>query len=100
MAFSTASYGQGVAVTPLELINAIAAIANGGTLMRPYVNAALSPQVIGRPISTSTAAQVTGMMISAVDKAGIANIDGYSLAGKDGDARTFRTLSMAAIPTR
>jgi cell division protein FtsI/penicillin-binding protein 2 len=86
VAFATASYGQGVAITPLELIDAIAAIANGGNLMRPYLNAALSPQVIRRVISTSTAEQVTGMMISAVDKAGVANIGGYSLAGKTGTA--------------
>ena len=86
VAFSTASYGQGVAVTPLEIINAVAAIANGGTLMRPYLNAALKPQVIRRVISTSTAEQVTGMMVDAVDLAHVANIDGYSLAGKTGSA--------------
>lgn len=86
VAFSTASYGQGVAVTPLELVNAVAAIANGGNLMRPYLNAALAPQVIRRVISTSTAQQVAGMMISAVDRAKIANIEGYSLAGKTGTA--------------
>jgi cell division protein FtsI/penicillin-binding protein 2 len=86
VAFATAAYGQGVAVTPLELINALAVIANGGNLMRPYVNAALSPGVIRRVISTSTAEQVTAMMISAVDKAQVANIEGYSLAGKTGTA--------------
>ena len=86
VAFATASYGQGVAVTTLELINAISAIANGGVLMRPYVNAALSPQPIRRVISESTAAQVAKMMVSAVDKAGVASIEGYSLAGKTGSA--------------
>jgi cell division protein FtsI/penicillin-binding protein 2 len=86
VAFDTAAYGQGVAVTPIELIAAISAIANSGTLMRPYVNAALSPQVARRVISTSTATQVAGMMISAVDKAGVASISGYSLAGKTGSA--------------
>jgi len=86
VAFATASYGQGVAVTPLELLNAMAAIANGGNLMRPYVNAALAPQVIRRVISTTTASEVTGMMISAVDKAQVTNIEGYSLAGKTGTA--------------
>jgi cell division protein FtsI/penicillin-binding protein 2 len=86
VAFSTASYGQGVAVTPLEILNAIATIANGGTLMRPYLNAALKPHVIRRVISASTAEQVREMMVSAVDKAGVANIDGYSLAGKTGTA--------------
>ncbi len=86
VAFSTASYGQGVAVTPLELIDALAAIANGGNLMRPYVNTALSSEVARRVISTSTARQVTEMMISAVDKAKIASIEGYSIAGKTGTA--------------
>jgi cell division protein FtsI (penicillin-binding protein 3) len=84
--FDTAAYGQGISVTPVELVSAIAAIANGGTLMRPYLNAALSPEPLGRVISTSTAAQVTAMMISAVDKAQVANINGYSLAGKTGSA--------------
>ena len=86
VAFSTASYGQGVAVTPIELLNAMAAIANGGTLMRPYISTAQNPQVIRRVISTSTADKVTGMMISAVDKAGVASIERYSLAGKTGTA--------------
>src|SRR3989344_2967430 len=35
--FLTASFGQGIAVTPIQLINAYSAIANGGKLMRPYV---------------------------------------------------------------
>ncbi len=86
IAFATASYGQGVAVTPIELVNAFAAVANGGNLMRPYVNAALEPKVIRRIITESTAQAVTGMMISAVDKAGIASIANYSVAGKTGSA--------------
>jgi cell division protein FtsI/penicillin-binding protein 2 len=86
VAFDTAAYGQGVAVSEIELMDAIAAIANGGILMQPYVNAALSPLPISRAISSSTAAQVAQMMISAVDKAGVANISGYSLAGKTGSA--------------
>jgi cell division protein FtsI/penicillin-binding protein 2 len=84
--FDTASYGQGVAITPLELINAIAAIANGGTLMKPYITTDSKPTVIRRVISSSTAQQVTAMMVSAVDHAKIANIEGYSLAGKTGSA--------------
>lgn len=86
VAFSTASYGQGVAVTPIEIVNAMAAFANGGLLMRPYLNAALSPHVIRRVMSTSTAEQVTKMMVSAVDRADVAKIDGYSFAGKTGSA--------------
>jgi cell division protein FtsI/penicillin-binding protein 2 len=84
--FDTVAYGQGVAVTPIELITAIGAIANGGIMMRPYVNAALSPQPMGRIIATSTAAQVTQMMVAAVDLAGVSTVNGYSLAGKTGSA--------------
>ncbi len=84
--YATASFGQGVAVTPLELINAIAAIANGGQMMRPYINAELGPKALARVISSSTAEQVTQMMVSAVDNAGVTSISGYSIAGKTGTA--------------
>lgn len=86
IAFATASYGQGIAVTPLEMINAFAAIANGGVLMRPYLNAELEPEVIRRVIAPDAAWQVTEMIISAVDKAGVASIKGYKVAGKTGTA--------------
>ncbi|HTY39668.1 MAG TPA: penicillin-binding protein 2 [Candidatus Paceibacterota bacterium] len=84
--YATASYGQGVAVTTIELINAVSAIANGGLLMRPYIDATQKPEVIRRVISPETAAAVTGMMVSAVDKAVIARLDSYTLAGKTGTA--------------
>jgi cell division protein FtsI/penicillin-binding protein 2 len=85
--FDTAAYGQGVSVTPIELLTAVDAIANGGIMMRPYLNTALSPKPIGRAISTSTAQQVTGMMTAAIDDvAGAPAISGYSLAGKTGSA--------------
>ncbi|RJP45947.1 penicillin-binding protein 2 [Candidatus Parcubacteria bacterium] len=86
IAFATAAYGQGVAVTPLGLLSAIAAIANGGNLMRPYLDAALEPQMVRRVIREETAQAVTAMMVSAVDKAGVAKIEGYTLAGKTGTA--------------
>lgn len=86
IAFATASYGQGVAATPLEVINAVSAIANGGSLMRPYLNAELGPEVIRTVMRPDTADQVAKMMISAVDKAAVAKIEGYRLAGKTGTA--------------
>jgi len=84
--FDTVAYGQGVAVTPIGLITAIGAIANGGMMMRPYISASDSPQSIGRIVATSSAAQATQMMVDAVDLAGVASINGYSLAGKTGSA--------------
>ncbi len=86
IAFATASYGQGVAATPIGVISAIGAIANDGELIRPHVNAELAPQTVRRVISKATADKVTGMMVSAVDKAEVAKINGYSIAGKTGTA--------------
>ncbi len=84
--WDTAAYGQGIAMTPIELVDAVSAIANGGLLMRPYLNASLQPQVIRRVISASTAAQVSQMAVDAVDLAQVAEINGYSMAGKTGSA--------------
>lgn len=84
--FATAGYGQGVSVTPIRLITAVAAIANGGLLMRPYTNAESQPKVVRRVMSPETSRQVVGMMVSAVDKAQIAKIQNYNVAGKTGTA--------------
>ncbi len=85
--YATASFGQGVSATPIQVLQAIEAIANGGLLMRPYVNSALSPQIIRRVMSADTSKKVIGMMVSAVDTAKVAAIDGYSVAGKTGTAQ-------------
>ncbi len=84
--FAAASFGQGIAVTPIELINAVSVIANGGQMMRPYINNALEPKSLGTIISSSTAKLVTQMMVAAVDKAAVAKLSGYSIAGKTGTA--------------
>ena len=85
--FATASFGQGPAVTPIQLVNAYSAIASGGVLMRPYINASEKPKVIRRGISEEAAGEVTGMMESAVNKAEVAAIKGYRVAGKTGTAQ-------------
>jgi len=84
--YATASFGQGVAVTPLQLINAVCAIANGGKLMKPYILADEKPQEIRQVISESTARAVTEMMVSAVKVNIVADIPNYSVAGKTGTA--------------
>lgn len=84
--FATASFGQGVAVTPIGLISAISAIANDGVLMKPLILADDKPQVIRRVISPETAKKVIQMMVSAVEKNIIAAIPNYSIAGKTGTA--------------
>lgn len=87
IAFATASFGQGVAVTPLHVINAFSAIANDGVLMRPLISADREPEKVSRVLKEDAVSQVKAMMVSAVDKGGYANIKGYSLAGKTGTAQ-------------
>ncbi len=84
--FATASFGQGVAITPIELISAISAIANNGVLMKPLILTDEKPQVVRKVISNDTAKAVTQMMVSAVGKNVIADIPKYSIAGKTGTA--------------
>ena len=96
--FVTSSFGQGIAVTPLQLINAYSAIANGGRLMRPYVVDAIrheggktettSPEVVGIPISEKTSQKLRQMLVSVVDNGfDKARIKGYDIAGKTGTAQ-------------
>jgi cell division protein FtsI/penicillin-binding protein 2 len=93
----TNSFGQGLAVTPLEMLNAVAAIANGGFLMRPHIVQArvegeqvlyTRPTVIRPVIKPETARVLTEMMVETVrtgnEAAGIA---GYRIAGKSGTAQ-------------
>ena len=96
--FATASYGQGIAVTPLQLVNAFSAIANGGKLMWPHLvkeiinfdgtEVATKPKVIGSPITEKTSQQLKSMLVDVVDKGfDKARISGYDVAGKTGTAQ-------------
>jgi len=85
--FATASYGQGISATPLGVITALSTIANDGIMMRPYLNVETEPEVIRRVISESAARDIQEVMVSAVNKAVIPVIKGYSVAGKTGTAQ-------------
>ena len=84
--YATASYGQGIAITPIELASAISTIANGGLLMKPLITQDEVPTVLHRVISQDTASKVTAMMVSAVNKNVLAHIPQYNVAGKSGTA--------------
>lgn len=84
--FATASFGQGPAITPIQAINAFSAIANGGLLMRPYLNKSNNPHVIRRVISQEASEEIKDIMVSSVEKNIIGSISGYSIAGKTGTA--------------
>ncbi len=96
--YLTASFGQGIAVTPIQLINAYSAIANGGKLMRPYVvdkviksggvEEETKPEVVSIPFSTKTSAKLKTMLVGVVDNGfDKARIKGYDIAGKTGTAQ-------------
>lgn len=93
---ATNSFGQGISVTPVQMINAVAAIANGGVLLQPHVVRAMvqdglvyyvSPHIIGRPIKPDTAQKMKDMMVYDVSSSSYANfLPGYKVAGKTGTA--------------
>ena len=85
--FAAASFGQGVAITPLQLVSAFSAIANRGMLMRPYLVSGDVSEEIRQVISPETAQKVTRMMTSAVRKATLAQVPQYTVAGKTGTAQ-------------
>lgn len=95
---ATVSFGQGIAVTPIQMVRAVAAIANGGRLMKPYVvdrieqdgaPIVISPKVEAEVIKPVTAKIMTEMMVNAVEKgeAKWAAPLGYRIAGKTGTAQ-------------
>ena len=96
--YLTASFGQGIAVTPIQLINAYSAIANGGKLMRPYVVEKIikeggseemtKPEVVSIPFSEKTSNKLKSMLVGVVDNGfDKARIKGYDIAGKTGTAQ-------------
>jgi len=96
---ATASFGQGIEVTPIQLVRAFGAIANGGSLMRPYIVEKIvkangevietQPEVQREVISQKTSNTLTSMMMSVIENGSGRNakIKGYHLAGKTGTAQ-------------
>jgi cell division protein FtsI (penicillin-binding protein 3) len=98
-ALASVSMGYQVAVTPLQIVSAVSAVANGGELVEPRVIRAVylnnrryevRPKVLRRTISVETAATLTGIMEGVVSAehgtAHAAQIPGFTIAGKTGTA--------------
>lgn len=93
----TNSFGQGLAVTPLQMLCAVSAVANRGVLMRPYIVSRIVdgdmvtntlPEAVRQVVSAETAAQVTEMLVYAVDSVlTTAAVPGYEIAGKSGTSQ-------------
>ena len=85
--FATASFGQGIEMTPVQVVRAIGCIANGGKLVTPYlIEASSSSENEKQVISQKTASQLTAMLVSSVENgyAKRAKLPGYYIAGKTG----------------
>lgn len=96
---ATNSYGQGIATTPLQMTAAIAALANNGYLMQPYLVQEIhdssgvhvhEPTVLSQVISPETAQTLTTMAVTAVNQeVPTAQVPGYTVAGKTGTAQIY-----------
>ncbi|HEY3426222.1 MAG TPA: stage V sporulation protein D [Negativicutes bacterium] len=97
---ATMSMGQSIAVTPIQLVSAVAAIANDGQLMRPQIVREVrdkdgqiirgfQPDLINQVVDSATAHQVQGILEKVVEKGTGRNayIEGFHIAGKTGTAQ-------------
>ncbi|NLE77783.1 MAG: penicillin-binding protein 2, partial [Chloroflexi bacterium] len=97
---ATNAFGQGITVTPIQMVTAVSAIANNGLLMRPQVASQvivdnqmlqIKPVAVQQVVSPETAKAVTDMMVATV-REGVtqAVVPGYTVAGKTGTAQLVR----------
>ncbi len=108
-------FGQGVAVTPMQLAVAYSAIANGGLVVRPYVVKSISdaeghallthtPQVMGRAVPPEVAHQMNLLLRNVVNGAGgtahKAQVDGFVVAGKTDTAQMVNPITHAYFQNR
>ncbi len=100
---ATMSIGQSIAVTPLQLITAVSAIANEGVLLKPYIIKEIrnadgsidregATKSVGQVISPETARTLAGLMEKVVGEGGgkKASVKGYRFAGKTGTAEKLQ----------
>jgi cell division protein FtsI/penicillin-binding protein 2 len=99
----TNSFGQGIAVTPMQMIVAVSAVANEGMLMKPHIVHQyvapgaegeepriihVDPMVVRRAVSTQTAETLTQLLVDVVTEGATkAQVPGYRIAGKTGTAQ-------------
>ena len=94
------AFGQGIAITPIQMITAFSAVVNGGTLYKPYLVEKITdgegivirrntPTVVRKVISESVSESMRSILTDTVDKGTgkIARIEGYAVGGKTGTAQ-------------
>lgn len=101
---ATMAIGQGIAVTPLQMVQAFGAVANHGTMMKPFVIKEIDnpdgsvfkktePQEVGQPISAEVSRIISTIMADEINSGGGLNakIDGYNFCGKTGTAQRLNS---------
>jgi len=101
--YATASFGQGIAVTPIAMASALSSLANGGLLMRPYVvdeidldnapDKKIEPVEKRRVLKKETAEEISRMLVRAADESLLRKkrrLEHYSVAVKTGTAQMHR----------
>lgn len=99
ISLTTNSFGQGISVTPLQMVVAAAAVVNGGKLLRPYVVQEFrqdgqvvkrnQPTVLRQVISPAVSSAVVGMMTDVVDNVSYpyVGVPGYAIGSKSGTSQ-------------
>ncbi|MBX9765802.1 MAG: PASTA domain-containing protein [Bdellovibrionales bacterium] len=109
---SNISFGHGVAATPIQIASAYAAIANGGSLMRPFLIKSIrlgdtgelletEPQLMGEVLTPDVAQKLTYMLVGVTSDEGTgkrARVPGYPVAGKTGTSQKARTDGRGYVP--
>ncbi|UYN91523.1 MAG: penicillin-binding protein 2 [Anaerolineales bacterium] len=91
------TFGQGIAVTPIQMVMSVSAFVNDGQMVIPHIVKAViqdgsqynvSTQYAGQPISAETARTMTEMLATSLEgESSLAMVSGYRLAGKTGTAQ-------------
>jgi stage V sporulation protein D (sporulation-specific penicillin-binding protein) len=96
----TKAFGQGISMTPIQLMEAYTALANNGAVMKPYIVKKITyadgrteefePEVVKQVISEETSKKIIAMMTDVVESYASISIPGHYFAGKSGTAQTYK----------
>jgi cell division protein FtsI/penicillin-binding protein 2 len=104
--YANAAFGQGIALTPIELVRALASLGNGGSLVVPHVikeikyndgtKKVMTYETVPTKITKETSTEITRMLVNVMDKSikgGTGKLDHFSVAVKTGTAQVANNVS-------